>query len=43
MKGSFMKFFERPIFCVLFAAFVILYGYTLIQYLRGRKKQQIKQ
>ena len=44
MKGSFIRSsIERPIFCVLFAAFVILYGYTLIQYLRGRKKQQIKQ
>ena len=32
MKGSFMKFFERPIFCVLFAAFVILYGYTPVSY-----------
>ena len=40
MKGSFFNFFERPIFCVLFVVFVILYGYTFIQAFRNSKKRQ---
>ena len=38
MKGNFMNFFQRPIFCVLFAIFVALYGYTIISYLIGKHK-----
>ena len=42
MKGSFFNFFERPIFCVLFVVFVVLYGYTFVQAFRNSKKKNVK-
>ena len=30
-KGDFMNFFSRPVFCVLFAVFAVIWGYSLMK------------
>lgn len=37
-KGNFFGFFNRPIFCVLFAAFALIWGYALVKAILDRKK-----
>ena len=39
-RGNFGKFFQRPVFCVLFAVFVLIWGYSLITSIMGKRKKQ---
>lgn len=40
-KGNIWRFFRRPVFCVLFTVFVLLWGYALFNAIRSRRKDPV--